>query len=57
MTPLLDQARQITGPRGDGNGLFTPPSLFHVVAQGKQPGGLLGLEYVGHGVHFSLVNQ
>lgn len=53
--PLLAQARQITGPRGNGEGLFTPPSLFHVVAQGKNPGGLIDLEYVGHGLHTSVV--
>lgn len=57
IAPLLEQARQMTGPRGDGNGLFTPPSLFHVVAQGKHNGGLLGLDYVGHGVHYSLAKQ
>ncbi|MBX3131135.1 MAG: hypothetical protein KF718_30730 [Polyangiaceae bacterium] len=52
--PLLEQARKVTGPRDDsGTGYFVPPSLFHVVAQGKHPGGLLGLKYVGHGVHLS----
>jgi hypothetical protein len=54
--PLIREARRAPGPRGgDGAGLFTPPCLFHVVAQGKHPGGLLGLEYVGHGIHFSAV--
>ncbi|MBI3180536.1 MAG: hypothetical protein HYZ28_00075 [Myxococcales bacterium] len=57
IAPLLEQARQVTGPRGDGKGLFTPPSLFHVIAQGKHPGGLIGLEYLGHGLHYSVVNQ
>lgn len=55
--PLLAQAREMTGPRGDGVGLFTPPSMFHVIAQGKQPGGLIGLEYVGHGLHYSVIKQ
>ncbi len=55
LEPLLEEARQLTGPRGDGNGLFTPPSMFHVIAQGKNPGGLIGLEYVGHGPHYSVV--
>jgi hypothetical protein len=56
LEPLLARARKITGPRGgDGAGLFAPPLLFHVVGQGKHPGGLLGLEYVGHGIHFSAV--
>jgi hypothetical protein len=51
LAPLLDQARKITGPRGDtGTGLFVPPSLFHVAAQGKQAG-LISFNYAGHGVH------
>jgi hypothetical protein len=55
LAPLLDQARKITGPRGDtGTGLFVPPSLFHVAAQGKHAG-LLSFSYVGHGVHTSHV--
>lgn len=56
LEPLLIQARQVTGPRDDtGTGLFVPPSLLHVIAQGKMPGGLLELQYVGHGVHYSAV--
>jgi hypothetical protein len=54
--PLLEKARNITGPRdGTGKGLFTPPSLFHVVAQGKHLGGLVTMQYEGHGVHASAV--
>jgi hypothetical protein len=54
LEPLMEQARAITGPRDDsGTGYFVPPSLLHVVAQGKHPGGLIGLTYVGHGIHFS----
>ncbi len=54
LEPLLAEARRVTGPRDDsGTGLFVPPSLLHVTAQGKMPGGLLGLRYVGHGIHFS----
>lgn len=56
--PLLLQARQITGPRGDtGEGLFVPPSLYHIVAQGKHQGGLLGMQYEGHGVHVTAVEK
>ena len=56
LEPLLGQARRVTGPRdGSGNGLFVPPSLMHVVAQGRHPAGLLGLSYVGHGFHYSMV--
>jgi hypothetical protein len=55
--PLLVQARAVTGPRGDsGEGLFVPPSLFHVAAQGKRAG-LLRFQYEGHGVHASAVKK
>jgi len=57
LEPLLAQARVITGPRGDsGEGLFTPPSLFHVAAQGKHSA-LLQMQYEGHGVHVSAVRK
>jgi hypothetical protein len=56
LEPLLAQARKLVGPRDDtGTGYFVPPSLLHVVAQGKNPGGLVGLDYVGHGIHWSAV--
>jgi hypothetical protein len=55
LAPLMDQARQITSSRPDGPGLFVPPSLFHTVALGKHGGGLLGMQYVGHGVHWNHV--
>ncbi|MBW2458493.1 MAG: hypothetical protein JRI68_28600 [Deltaproteobacteria bacterium] len=55
--PLLAAAREITGPRdGSGNGLFVPPSLFHVAAQGQHPG-LIKLQYEGHGVHVSATQK
>ncbi len=53
LEPLMEKARTITGPRpGDdtGKGLFVPPSLFHIAAQGEFHG-LIGVQYVGHGVH------
>lgn len=57
LEPLLVQARAITGPRGDtGEGLFVPPSLFHVAAQGKRAG-LLRFQYEGHGVHVGAVKR
>jgi hypothetical protein len=57
LEPLMEQARKMTGPRDDtGTGYFVPPSLLHVVAQGKNPGGLIGLKYVGHGIHWSAVS-
>ncbi|HVJ88714.1 MAG TPA: hypothetical protein VM580_02855 [Labilithrix sp.] len=55
--PYLAQARIAAGPRGDsGEGLFVPPSLFHVAAQGKRAG-LLSFQYEGHGVHVSAVRS
>lgn len=60
LEPYMVQARQITGPRpGDeaGQGLFFPPSGFHVVAQGHHLGGLLKLDYEGHGAHVTIVKK
>ena len=34
---------------------FGAAALLHLVAKGHCPGGLLGLSYAGHGLHFSLV--
>lgn len=56
--PLMEQARSITGPRpGDetGTGLFAPPSLYHSVAQGHHNGGIMSIQYEGHGVHVKAV--
>ena len=54
IAPLLQEAREMTG--GNGIQYFTPPSLFHLALKGMLPEpGLLGLDYVGHGIHFSLV--
>lgn len=39
-----------------GKGLFAPPSLFHVLAQGDGNEGILDMKYVGHGIHWSMVN-
>ena len=58
LRPIMDEARALTGPRDDsGNGLFVPPSLLHVITQGKHDGGLIGLDYVGHGLHTSMVYE
>ncbi|MBU1430362.1 lamin tail domain-containing protein [Myxococcota bacterium] len=61
LAPLMTQARGIAGPRDDsGAGLFVPPSALHLVAQRScdgddRCGGLIGLNYVGHGFHMSAV--
>ncbi|MEZ0227826.1 MAG: hypothetical protein ACAI25_04320 [Planctomycetota bacterium] len=52
LAPLLEAMRRALGDK-----LFIPPSLLHVVAQGKHPGGLVGLEVVGHGLHYSVVKK
>ncbi len=55
--PLLAQARVVSGPRGDtGEGLFVPPSLFHISALGRRSG-LVSFQYEGHGVHVSAVTR
>ncbi len=61
LAPLLATARTLAGPRDDsGTGFFVPPSALHLVAQANcdgddRCGGLIGLDYVGHGVHLSMV--
>lgn len=56
LEPVLAKARGAAGPRSlSGQGLFVPPHLLHLVAQGKQTGGLLRLDYVGHGLPFGVV--
>ena len=37
--------------------LFVPPSLFHLIAKGHLKGGLLDLDYLAHGLHYSLVSR
>jgi hypothetical protein len=56
--PLLQEVEKLTvGLAGPGDGLYVPPSLFHLEAQGLWPHGLLGVRYVGHGLHLSLVRR
>jgi hypothetical protein len=58
LQPVMDEARIMSGPRGDsGTGLFVPPHLMHLVALGRHKGGLLGLDYVGHGLHWSILDR
>lgn len=54
LEPLLAEARAVTG--GSPSGLFAPPSLFHLVAKGiNADDGLMRLQYIGHGLHFTMV--
>jgi hypothetical protein len=58
LAPILDELSQLAGRLvAPGTNLSAPPSLYHLVAQGSWDGGLLGLEYVGHGFHTSLVRR
>lgn len=57
LDPYLAMGRAISGSRpGDDSGaLFVPPMLFHLVARGDRQGGLISLDYVGHGLHYNIV--
>ena len=57
LSPVRAEAAELVGPRGGGAGLYIPPSLFHLMAQKRWPGGLVDVEYVGHGLHYSLVRR
>ena len=55
--PLLERAALVANPRpGTEAGLYVPPSLFYMMAQGRWPGGMMTVEYVGHGMHYSMVH-
>jgi hypothetical protein len=56
LEPLLVKARAVTGD--SPSGLFSPPSLFHLAAEGiHSDNGLMNLQYVGHGLHFTVVRS
>lgn len=57
LRPYMELAQRVTGPRSSdpSTGLFVPPTLFHLVTRGDRPGGLIGLDYVGHGLHYSML--
>ncbi len=59
LKPSLKAASMLVGGRSGaenpGN-LFVPPCLFHIVAREEHSGGLLGLSYVAHGLHLSLLH-
>lgn len=60
LDPLLRQADQVAGARPGsqpGDARVVPPCLFHLVSRGDHPDGLLGLDYVGHGLHLSLMRS
>jgi hypothetical protein len=56
LEPLLAEARSLLlDVSADTAEHLVPPSLFASVAKGVWDGGLLGLDYAGHGLHVSLV--
>lgn len=60
LQPALKAAESLIGGRTRQNtpgNLFVPPSLFHVVARNEHDGGILGLSYLGHGLHLTLVRS
>lgn len=57
LEPYLARGRSLTSSRpGDSEpALFVPPMLLHLVARGDRVGGLISLDYVGHGLHYEMV--
>lgn len=59
LKPALKTASMLIGGRSGGvdnpGNLFVPPCLFHIVARQEHAGGLLGLSYLAHGLHLSLL--
>jgi hypothetical protein len=60
LKPLMMAAQQAVGPRDDGTGAFIPPHAYLVRAtdaiEGKPHQGVLGWQYLGHGLHESLLD-
>ena len=54
--PAMIQARALVSAGPKPSSYFSPPSLFHLAALGRNAG-LLKLDYVAHGIHFSLMKQ
>lgn len=58
LRPTLDELRELaTRLVPAGTNFSAPPSLFHLTALHTWGGGLLELEYAGHGLHYSLVRR
>lgn len=58
LAPIVEELRDLSSRLvAPGTNLSVPPSLYHLTARGNWEGGLLGLDYVGHGLHFSLVRR
>lgn len=55
-SPAMQQARALVSSGPKPSSYFSPPSLFHLAAL-KRNSGLLGLDYIAHGIHFSLLKK
>jgi hypothetical protein len=54
--PAMIQARALVSAGPKPSSFFSPPSLFHLAAL-KRNAGFLGLDYIAHGIHFSLMKK
>lgn len=58
LKPYLDQARKVSSSRPNSDvSFYSPPSLFHSMGKKTHTGGLLGIKYYGHGVHWEHVQK
>ncbi len=58
LEPLLREARaQLDDHAASAEVRHVPPATFHFMALGLLEGGLIHVEYAGHGIHYSLVRQ
>ena len=58
LDPLLDEAREFLCTLEErADCLFAPPALFAWIADGRWPSRGVRVDYLGHGLHYSLVRQ
>ncbi len=61
ISPILEKTKTMTSPRENGVGAFIPPHCFLVRAaesiKGRTDIGLLKWQYVGHGLHESILDK
>lgn len=58
LKPVLDQARKVASSRPNSDiSFYSPPSLYHSAAKKTHTGGLFGVKYYGHGVHWKHVRK
>lgn len=61
ISPLLDKTKAIVSPRDNGEGAFIPPHCFLIRAtesiKGRTDIGVLKWQYIGHGLHESILKK